>query len=138
MTPLIFLFLAMNRSNTASYEYLQDTSRTIGLERGGMILEGKLDAAGNFIQNPKAQILKAGMGGTGGILEIINVRRPGREHIYEFRSGRLIQGELDKEGNFIPDLGGKVIDFKDYQYKKDPLYIYNLPGYFREKKANTK
>ncbi len=35
--------------------------------------------------------------------------------------------------NFVPDLGSKVMDFKDYRYKKDPLFIYNLPGYFKEK-----
>jgi hypothetical protein len=100
-----------------------------------MLLEGKLDAAGNFIQDPRAMVLKAGSARTGGPLEIINCRAPGREHVFEFRSGRLIKGELDKEGNFVPDLGSKVLDFKDYQYKKkDPIYIYNLPGYFKEKK----
>ncbi len=52
------------------------------------------------------------------------------EPVYEYRSGRLIKGELDKEGNFLPDLPGKVIDFKDYRYSKTAIRIYNLPGSF--------
>ena len=135
---LCLLCLPVSSSKIHEYEYVEDTSRGIGVERGEVLLEGRLDAAGNFTQNPGALVLKKGMPRTGGILEIINLRRPGREHVYEFRSGRLIKGELDKDGNFIPDLGSKVIDFKDYHYKKDLLYIYNLPGYFKEKKGEPK
>jgi len=52
------------------------------------------------------------------------------EDVYEFRSGRLIKGTLQKTGNFVPELGSKIMDFKDY----DPLgrrRIYNLPGVLR-------
>jgi len=132
---LCFVCAQISSSELEKYEYVEDTSRGIGVERHQMLLLGKLDAAGNFIQDPRALVLKAGIPRTGGHYEIINSRGPGREHVFEFRSGRLIKGELDKEGNFIPDLGSKVLDFKDYQYeKKDPIYIYNLPGYFKEKK----
>ncbi len=125
----------ISSSESKKYEYVEDTSRGIGVERHQMLLLGKLDAAGNFNQDPRAQVFKAGTKLTGGAFEIINSRGPGREHVYEFRSGRLIKGELDKEGNFVPDLGSKVLDFKDYRFKKkDPVYIYNLPGYFKEKK----
>lgn len=133
---LCLVCLQTSCSETGKYEYVEDTSRGIGVERGETLVIGNLDAAGNFIQHPGAMILKSGSARTGGSLEIINFRRPGREHVYEFRSGRLIKGELDKEGNLVPDLGSKVFDFKDYEYKKDPLYIYNLPGYFKEKKEN--
>ena len=57
--------------------------------------------------------------------------RPQQEDVYEYRSGRLIQGALHKTGNFVPELGSKVLDFKDY----DPLgrrRIYNLPGVLRK------
>ncbi len=122
--------------DTSNYEYVEDTSRIIGVELHQMLLLGKLDAAGNFIQNPGSFPFKAGGAmSPGAPNEIINCRAPGKEHVYELRSGRLIKGELDKEGNFIPDLGSKVLDFKDYRFKKkDPVYIYNLPGYFKEKK----
>jgi hypothetical protein len=48
---------------------------------------------------------------------------------YEYRSGRLIRGDLHESGNFVPELGSKVIDFKDYDPEKEPRRrIYNLPG----------
>ena len=56
-----------------------------------------------------------------------------KEEVYEFRSGRLIKGTLHKTGNFVPEIGSKVIDFKDY----DPLdrrRIYNLPGVLKKVK----
>ena len=49
------------------------------------------------------------------------------EEVYEFRSGRLIKGMLQESGNFIPELGSKIIDFKDYVPNRQPR-IYNLPG----------
>jgi hypothetical protein len=52
------------------------------------------------------------------------------EDVYEFRSGRLIKGTLHDTGNFVPEVGSTVIDFKDY----DPfsrLRVYNLPGVLR-------
>jgi hypothetical protein len=48
---------------------------------------------------------------------------------YEYRSGRLIRGDLHESGNFVPELGSKVIDFKDFDPEKEPQRrIYNLPG----------
>jgi hypothetical protein len=55
------------------------------------------------------------------------------EEVYEYRSGRLIRGTLHMSGNFVPELGSTVLDFKDY----DPLgdrRIYNLPGVLRPAK----
>jgi hypothetical protein len=57
------------------------------------------------------------------------------EGVYEYRSGRLIPGTLQKTGNFVPDVGSKVIDFKEYD--PDPprkRRIYNLPGVLRPAK----
>jgi hypothetical protein len=57
-------------------------------------------------------------------------REVDKEEVYEFRSGRLIKGTLHKTGNFVPELGSTILDFKDY----DPLgrrRIYNLPGVLR-------
>lgn len=54
-----------------------------------------------------------------------------KEEVYEFRSGRLIKGTLHKTGNFVPELGSKILDFKDY----NPLgkrRIYNVPGVLRQ------
>lgn len=51
----------------------------------------------------------------------------GFEEVYEYRSGRLIKGRLQKTGNFVPELGSKVLDFKDYDPDENRR-IYNLPG----------
>jgi hypothetical protein len=52
------------------------------------------------------------------------------EEVYEFRSGRLIKGTLHKTGNFVPELGSKILDFKDYD-PRGRRRIYNLPGVLR-------
>lgn len=62
--------------------------------------------------------------------DVWNKNRNDTEEVYEFRSGRLIKGTLQKTGNFVPELGSRILDFKDY----DPLSkrrIYNLPGVLR-------
>jgi len=66
--------------------------------------------------------------------ELLNGRP--EKNVYEFRSGRLIKGELDAKGHFIPEIGSKVIDFKDYHYRPDGPRIWNLPGRF-EKRTKT-
>jgi hypothetical protein len=55
------------------------------------------------------------------------------ESAYEYRSGRLLQGVLRKSGTFVPDLGSRVLDFKDYVPGKQALRIYNLPGRLEKK-----
>jgi hypothetical protein len=55
----------------------------------------------------------------------------GPEDVYEFRAGRLIKGALYISGNFIPELGSKVIDFKDFDPAHERRRIYNLPGILR-------
>ncbi len=45
--------------------------------------------------------------------------------------GSSSSGLCKKTGNFVPELGSKILDFKDY----DPLSrrrIYNLPGVLRK------
>lgn len=51
----------------------------------------------------------------------------GYEEVYEYRSGRIIKGRLQKTGNFVPELGSKVMDFKGYDPDENRR-IYNLPG----------
>lgn len=110
------------------YEFVPDTDRLVGLYHGDFETIGKLDAKGNFHPDPR----------------MINIREgsyPQHAHInaspgpaYEFRSGRLILGDLDKEHNFIPKLDSKVIDFEDYKFSETAIRIYNLPGKFVKKK----
>lgn len=126
----MFLALAFLLAAPPEYVFVPDTKPYLMLCRHEWGLVGKLDSAGNFdpewrhppgsvvTSSPAAGLLNFGAG------------KPG----YEFRSGRLIPGTLNKEGDFVPELGGKIIDFKEYRYSKDAPYIYNLPGRFELKK----
>lgn len=63
-------------------------------------------------------------------LKYYNLPLKGEEEpVYEYRSGRLLQGTLLRSGTFVPDTGSKVFDFGDYK-PDDPKArrIYNLPG----------
>jgi hypothetical protein len=51
-----------------------------------------------------------------------------KEDVYEYRSGRLLKGTLNKSGNFAPEVGSKVLDFKEYGQDRVSRRIYNLPG----------
>ncbi len=117
------------------YRYVENTERYVGVHRGRQVFIGKLDHAGNFIRDPGWDPLRLGAGASSvPPYDMINFRRPGLIHVYEYRSGRLVQGELDEQGNFVPAIGSKVIDFKDYHYGKDAPRIYNLPGRFEPKR----
>ena len=53
------------------------------------------------------------------------------EEVYEYRSGRLIAGTLYDSGNFAPEIGSTILDFKDYN-PESTRRIYNLPGVLRK------
>lgn len=120
---------------TDRFEYVENTAAFVGMQRGKTVLLGKLDHAGNFLRDCASPPLRLGSGQSGAPpYELINFRRPGRIHVYEYRSGRLVKGALDNDGNFVPDVGSQVIDSKDYHYNKGALHIYNLPGKFVPRK----
>jgi hypothetical protein len=109
------------------YIFVQDTNRTIGIYRGGFVLVGKFDARGNFIQ----RLLYAREATPDlGDATIIRFTEPAK--VYEFRSGRLIKGDMLPSGAFVPEVGSKVIPFEDYIPGPKALPIWNLPGYFKK------
>lgn len=57
------------------------------------------------------------------------------EQVYEYRSDYLIPMVFDSKYGLIPEVGGKIIEFKDYQYSPTARRIYNLPGRFVPKVA---
>jgi hypothetical protein len=122
------------------FQFVEDTSRWVMVIQEDRKSIGKLDAAGNLIF-PNKGYFRAYRRGQAlssippGIL--INSAQKG---VYEFRSGRLIPGDIDDKGRFIPTVGGRIIDFKDYHYSPKAPRIYNLPGYFvrKDKKDGKK
>jgi hypothetical protein len=61
------------------------------------------------------------------------IERADLEHVYEYRSGRLLKGVLKRNGTFVPELDSRVLDFKDYVPGEQALRIYNLPGRLTKK-----
>lgn len=129
------------------YSYKENLNRRVYIRRGELYYISKLDAAGNFIP------LNHGIniGGTFfGNIEIANNVGPKfakwpadkgpvpdwskvKEPVYEYRSGWLIHGWLDLDGNFIPDPAKAITAFKDFIFNPDGDRIYNLPGTFVRK-----
>ena len=122
--------------NREEYEFVEDLSREVWIIQGDAMLYGKLDAAGNFVsdwkQNPFRRAPQSGPSG-------IVINSPPQKGVYEFRSGRLVPGDIDDKRNFVPTVGGRIIEFKDYHYGLKAPKIYNLPGKFvRKEKKDEK
>jgi hypothetical protein len=111
------------------YVFFENTDRWVAVIRGEYELIGKLDKNGEFIHEIK---LEAGAATSAGIppAALLNGPRPAPTKAYEFRSGVLIPGEMQKDGRFVPEVGGKIIPFKDYTYTPTAPPIWNLPGVF--------
>jgi hypothetical protein len=130
LIPVLVLVTPSNPALQDEYEFVSNTSRWWMLFRSESFSGGKLDAAGNFCPD-RSWIDVEGAISRSPPFNPLN--RKDNESVYEFRSGRLIPGVLSMDGNFVPELGGKVIAFKDYTYKPGATRIYNLPGYFKLK-----
>jgi hypothetical protein len=113
-----------------NYVFVPNIERWVSITRHGSRLFGKLDDAGNFVQEFKRSASK---GGSEPESVQLNTNYQGTpQTVYEYRSGRLIKGELTPQGDFVPELGSKVIRFEDYKYRPDGVIIWNLPGYFKK------
>lgn len=105
----------------------------IGLQRGDKLWLGALDAAGNFVPDYRAGWLPIGGHSAApryiGLNTMLSANTSALT--YEHRSGRLIKGVLVPDGSFVPELGSRVTELKDFSYDPDqPLHeIYNLPDF---------
>ncbi len=111
--------------------YIEETEKYVAMIHGDTYALGKLDKAGTFTPDRKYPPVRLGEGLTSSPgFRLLN-GDPGTA--YEYRSGRLILGYIDQKGNFVPDLGSKVIAFEDYRPGGNAPPIYNLPGRFVKK-----
>lgn len=117
------------------YDFVPDTDRWVAIAWGNAMSIGKLDSNGTFLPE-KAWVNLNRSDETAGAPAYTIINAPGRKNVYEYRFGRLIPGDIDKEGNFVPHLDDRVIDFKDYRYRPDGPQIYNLPGRFVRRSAD--
>jgi hypothetical protein len=121
-------------SEQGGYEFVEDTDRWVAMIQGKTQSIGKLDREGNFIADALFVQLERQDKPRSTDPDYLLLNAPAQEGVYEFRSGRLILGDLDEDGNFVPRPARSVVDFKDYHYSSKAPKIYNLPGKFVPKK----
>jgi hypothetical protein len=125
------------------YELLPSaTDSSLGLWRRDQGQEytsiGRLDTAGNFVPF-KDLSNRRGVAGMTDAPEFLTHNYTGE--VYEYRSGVLIPGQIDEQSlNFVPEFGGRVIDFQDYLKGYRPgasRLVWNLPGVLHKKGTPT-
>jgi hypothetical protein len=119
-------------AENGEYEFVQDSRQWVMMIQGDTQSIGKLDESGEFVAD-RAFLQQERHKQSSVEPDYVVINAPAQKGVYEFRSGRLIPGDLDEDGNFIPTLGSRVIDFNDYHYSPKAPKIYNLPGKFVRK-----
>src|ERR1700687_3858084 len=109
--------------------FVKDSDSWVAIGKVQVRLVGKLDANGEFTQTHRYEVGHS----KAPPYTLINFPGPKPKNVYEFRSGRLIKGELTTEGNFVPETSSTIIKFEDYEFSPDAIPIWNLPGTFMKK-----
>src|ERR1700733_15125903 len=137
MTTIIFnaliassLVQAPQQHSIVEYVFVKDTERLVAIDRGDVFLSGRLDADGEFHQTKRIEANNGVIQSFGPSYRLLNGGSNTPRTVYEFRSGILIPGTIKSQGNFIPEVGGKIIKFEDYKYSPTGIQIWNLPGHF--------
>ena len=118
------------------YVFVENIDRWVAVNRGEWHLVGKLNKDGDFVAD---FMWKKGQGKSLTPTETLNsaVFTSNPQKAYEFRSGMLIPGKIERDGRFVPEVGGKIVAFKDYEYDPNSpttIPIWNLPGVFLTEK----
>ena len=128
-------------SAPAEYEFAPDTEPWVAVLHGETFSIGRLDGDGNFVTpDPNFIRLDIRAKDPAGVPPYTMINSP-KGRVYEYRSGRLILGQLNETGDFVPDLDSKVSSLESYLKDYEPgrsLRIYNLPGKIAKKAENKK
>jgi hypothetical protein len=126
----MFAALGSTLPGANRYVYIENTSRSVCIIRGAWNACGHLDARGKLTVTQ--WVLNGQVSFVGGVKigERLNAHPLRGKPLYELRSGRLVPGTFDDEGMFVPEIGGKVINFAEYRYTPTAPKIWNLPGHF--------
>lgn len=119
-----------DRPPSTDYEFKLTPTVAYSRQFGNMLYYGTLDEFGNFVPSPTVRgmdVTKAMPKDADKYIPLMSHIK--QKHVYEFRSWTLIPGIIEN-GEFLPDLDNKIIDFADYRYSKEAKPIYNLPGKF--------
>jgi hypothetical protein len=111
------------------YVFVENTDRWVAVDHGEWHYVGKLDQNGDFVAD---FMWKKGQGKSLTTTITLNsaVFTSNPQKVYEFRSGMLIPGKIERDGRFVPEKGGTIIPFKEYEYSPTATPIWNLPGVF--------
>jgi len=111
------------------YVFVENTDRWVAVDHCEWHLVGKLDNNGDFVAD---FMWKKGQGKSLTPTITLNsaVFTLNPQKVYEFRSGMLIPGKIERDGRFVPEAGGTIVPFKDYEYSPTATPIWNLPGVF--------
>jgi len=130
------------------YVFQKDTDRVVGMLKRRQVHLGKLDETGEFYEDRTQEPLWFPELAFSGArrrkftpemrarIPLLNAPTKDEEEVFEFRSQRLIPGALSREGLFVPNVGGKIIYFRDYKFGPTARRIYNLPGSFVQGKTD--
>lgn len=139
MTALVFLHLtaallpAFERLYPENYRYFSRAGWSASTYVYNMLVYGRMHEDGELEIEHINDTSKPGriVGQSIFILGVSKFRKgPSSNQCYEFRSGILIPGTMDFNGQFTPEIGGKIIPFSEYRYTPLERPIWNLPGYF--------
>jgi hypothetical protein len=136
----------------AEFDFKPDVARLIARIQHDQIVFGYLDAQGEFLRERRLPPVPPQPGDDASVrsppsinsndetskplpptstwVVVINKARRPHEPVYEFRSGSLIAGTLDHDGNFVPEVDSEILAASKYRYSPTARRIYNLPGTF--------
>ncbi len=140
MLFIVFATFSMTFQDKYEYVYDKDAPKYFLHSVGDLPCIGHIDAFGSFVPNIKDldKVIQARkrnefVGGVSAPTPLIMQVKP-NEPVYAYRSGILVPMIIDNKRGLIHEVGGKIIDFKDYHYSPTARRIYNLPGRFVLKK----
>jgi hypothetical protein len=149
-------------ADDSEYVFVADTLPRVGLLRAGLVHVGHLEKSGEFKRDRNIAPLDPTVAASSTEFAIINKPRSPDEEVYEYRAayvpgdfGRqpeelaeyrqtgimppntpwvevLVKGQLNEQGDFVPEIGSTVILFQDYRFSKKAPRVYNLPGRFEK------
>jgi hypothetical protein len=136
---MVLCSLSRIQQPDSRFEFQEDTKRDVSIMRGKSQFFGNWNSAGDFIRWPGSSEYSVGQKYSAMPPTAIRpANQPhglSTENVYEYRSGMIVPGVLTQDGNFIPDLGGRVMALSDYLATDPRVSIYNLPGRIVKPKA---
>lgn len=128
----------ISQVSRSDFSFVFDTTVPYHITQGEYYYYGHLDQSGEFVLDAHIPPQKINREGVTSVKGRFLYKIQGESNLaYELRSGMLIPGKIEKM-KFIPEAGGVIIKFEDYDISKDKRYIYNLPGKFVYKPRQNK